>query len=74
VARRAAVLGGGHPRLPDLAPRSLVARTGLPELDRRSMFAHIRPPQLPPRIDATTLYLATPGNPDQDAHRPEGRP
>jgi DNA-binding HxlR family transcriptional regulator len=39
---RPAVLGGGNPRLPDPAPRSLMARTGLPDLERPQ---HVRPHQ-----------------------------
>jgi DNA-binding HxlR family transcriptional regulator len=42
VARRAALLGAGHPRLPDPAPRSRMARADLPELERPQ---HVRPHQ-----------------------------
>jgi hypothetical protein len=46
MARRPAHLGPGHPRGPHPAPRPLVARKSLPNLERPQHVAHIRPVSL----------------------------
>ena len=65
VARRPALLGGGNPRLPDPARRPVMARTGLPDVERPQ---HVRPYQARPELPLPRHW-----RPHSRRRRPGGR-